>query len=138
MDIDNRERNTDRMNLMLKLRIERAIGNAMNRSKKKKKSRATSENDRRSVSVDLIYIHGPRVTSWLSILGSLEYRSHRWTSRGLIYWQTALPRLVSSLTVPSNYEFVLERLHYRHSIDDKGLDKAGILFIRGDFISLVA
>lgn len=36
MDIDNRERNTDRMNLMLKLRIERAIGNAMNRSKKKK------------------------------------------------------------------------------------------------------
>lgn len=86
MDIDNRERNTDRMNLMLKLRIERA----MNRSKKKK-SRATSENDRRSVSVDLIYIHGPRVTSWLSILGSLEYRSHRWTSRGLIYWQTALP-----------------------------------------------
>lgn len=36
MDIDNRERNTDRMNLMLKLRIERAIGNAMtNRSKKK-------------------------------------------------------------------------------------------------------
>lgn len=32
MDIDNRERNTDRMNLMLKLRIERA----MNRSKKKK------------------------------------------------------------------------------------------------------
>lgn len=40
MDIDNRERNTDRMNLMLKLRIERAIGNAMtNRSKKKKKNR---------------------------------------------------------------------------------------------------
>lgn len=91
----------------------------------KKKSRATSEtiDDSRSVSINLIYIHGPRVTSWLSILGSLGYRSHRWTSRGLIYWQTALPRLVSSLTVSSNYEFVLERLHYRHSIDDKVLIK---------------
>lgn len=114
MDIDNRKRNTDRMNLTW-VEIERAT----------KKSRATNKtiDDSRSVSINLIYIHGPRVTSWLSILGSLGYRSHRWTSRGLIYWQTALPRLVSSLTVSSNYEFVLERLHYRHSIDDKVLIK---------------
>lgn len=114
MDIDNRKRNTDQMNLTW-VEIERAT----------KKSRATSEtiDDSRSVSINLIYIHGSRVTSWLSILGSLGYRSHRWTSRGLIYWQTALPRLVSSLTVSSNYEFVLERLHYRHSIDDKVLIK---------------
>lgn len=80
------------------------------------------------MSVDLIY--GSRVTSWLSIL---EYRSHRWTGRGLIYRQTALLRLVSSLIVSS--EFVLERLHYRHSIDDKVSIKLGILFVQCDFIS---
>lgn len=119
MDIDNRKRNTDRMNLTW-VEITNRTCNDL-----KKKSRPTSEtiDDSRSVSINLIYIHGPRVTSWLSILGSLGYRSHRWTSRGLIYWQTALPRLVSSLTVSSNYEFVLERLHYRHSIDDKVLIK---------------
>lgn len=84
--------------------------------KRKKKWRATSEtiDDPRSVSVNLIYIHGARVTSWLSILGSLGYRSHRWTSRGLIYRRTALPRLS---------EFVLERFRYRHSIDHKVLIK---------------
>lgn len=76
---------------------------------------------RRLMSVDLIYIYGSRVTSWW--LSILEYRSHRWTGRGLIYWQTALLRLVSSLTVSSDCEFVLERLHYRHSIDDKLLIK---------------
>lgn len=100
----------------------------IDRGKKKKRKWRARWNDWRSVSVDLIY--GSRVTSWLSIL---EYRSHRWTGRGLIYRQTALLRLVSSLIVSS--EFVLERLHYRHSIDDKVSIKLGILFVQCDFIS---
>lgn len=122
MDIDNGEqRNTGRMNLTLKLKLRIATIDRDDESigegkKRKKKWRATSEtiDDPRSVSVNLIYIHGARVTSWLSILGSLGYRSHRWTSRGLIYRRTALPRLS---------EFVLERFRYRHSIDHKVLIK---------------
>ena len=122
MDIDNGEqRNTGRMNLTLKLKLRIATIDPDDESigegkKRKKKWRATSEtiDDPRSVSVNLIYIHGARVTSWLSILGSLGYRSHRWTSRGLIYRRTALPRLS---------EFVLERFRYRHSIDHKVLIK---------------
>lgn len=119
MDIDNGEqRNTGRMNLTLKLKLRIATidRDDESRKKRKKKWRATSEtiDDPRSVSVNLIYIHGARVTSWLSILGSLGYRSHRWTSRGLIYRRTALPRLS---------EFVLERFRYRHSIDHKVLIK---------------
>lgn len=94
----------------------------IDRGKKKR------ENGGQGETIDLIY--GSRVTSWLSIL---EYRSHRWTGRGLIYRQTALLRLVSSLIVSS--EFVLERLHYRHSIDDKVSIKLGILFVQCDFIS---
>lgn len=119
MDIDNGEqRNTGRMNLTLKLKLRIATidpdDESIGEEKKKEKIEGETIDDPRSVSVNLIYIHGARVTSWLSILGSLGYRSHRWTSRGLIYRRTALPRLS---------EFVLERFRYWHSIDHKVLIK---------------